>query len=241
VQTEWDVRVALAALYRLTAYHGYNDVIFTHISARVPGDEVAFLINPYGLFFHEITASSLVKIDLDGNVLSPGEHRINKAGFVIHSAIHAARPDAHFIIHLHTEYGIAVAAQAEGLLPLSQHSLVVRPRLAYHDFEGIAVNLDERERLVADLGDKSLMILRNHGTLALGPTAAQAWVGMHYLEQSCRQQVHALSAGRGGLLLAPQDAQAVVERQTRGPATVWDNAWPGYLRLLDARLPGYDS
>lgn len=239
---EWDVRVDLAALYRLAAHHGFDDAIFTHISARVPGNEPAFLINPYGLFFHEITASSLVKIDLDGNVLSPGEHRINRAGFTIHSAVHAARPDAHFVIHLHTDHGVAVSAQAEGLLPLTQHSLIVLPTLAYHDFEGIAVNLAERERIVADLGDKSLMLLRNHGTLAVGATAADAWVRMHYLERACRQQVYALSAGRGGVALAPPEAQREVARLvTNAPPGLHGTSWPGYLRLLDKHLPGYDS
>src|SRR5206468_3504413 len=193
---EWQARVDLAALYRLVALQGWDDLIYTHISARIPGPEHHFLINPYGLLYEEITASSLVKIDLEGNILQETPYFINPAGFTIHSAIHAARDDAHFVMHLHSDQGVAVAAQAEGLLPLSQHALIVLPRLAYHDYEGIALNLDERERLVADIGDKTLMLLRNHGTLAVGDTAANCWVGMYYLERACKQQVMALAGGR---------------------------------------------
>jgi ribulose-5-phosphate 4-epimerase/fuculose-1-phosphate aldolase len=240
---EWKVRVDLAALYRLAALHGWDDMIFTHISARIPGPEHHFLINPYGMLFEEITASSLVKIDLDGNILQETPYFINRAGFTIHSAIHAAREDAHFAMHLHSDQGVAVAAQKKGLLPLSQHALAVLPGLAYHDYEGIALNLDERERLVADLGPtKRLMLLRNHGTLAVGSTAAECWVGMFFLERACKQQVMALSAGRDGVLIAPQAAQDEVSRQTGGNVGMTGNlAWPGCLRLLDRRLPGYDS
>ncbi|HEX5777059.1 MAG TPA: class II aldolase/adducin family protein, partial [Caulobacteraceae bacterium] len=175
---EWKVRVELAALYRLVAMHGWDDAIFTHISARIPGPDHHFLINPYGMFFEEITASSLVKIDLEGNILQDTPYFINPAGFTIHSAIHAAREDAQFVMHLHSDQGVAVAAQAEGLLPLSQHALIVMSNIAYHDYEGIALNLDERERLVADLGaTKKLMLLKNHGTLAIGATAAECWLG----------------------------------------------------------------
>src|SRR3954465_5264174 len=212
-EEEWKLRVDLAACYRLVALYGWDDLIFTHISARIPGTDHHFLINPYGLTFDEITASSLVKIDLDGNVLQETPYFINPAGFTIHSAIHAARDDAHFVMHLHSDDGVAVAAQAEGLLPLSQHALIVLPRLAYHDYEGIALNLDERERLVADIGDKNLMLLRNHGTLAVGDTAANCWVGMYYLERSCTMQVQAMSAGRANVLMAPDASQAEVRNQ----------------------------
>ena len=205
---EWKVRVELAALYRLVAMHGWDDAIFTHISARIPGPDHHFLINPYGMFFEEITASSLVKIDLDGNILQETPYFINPAGITIHSAIHAAREDAQFVMHLHSDQGVAVAAQEEGLLPLSQHALIVAPNLAYHDYEGIALNLDERERLVADLGPtKKLMLLKNHGTLSVGATAAECWLGMFYLERACKQQVMALSAGRKHVLEAPKAAQ----------------------------------
>ncbi len=238
---EWQARLDLAALYRLVALHGWDDMIFTHLSARVPGPEQHFLINPYGMFFEEITASSLVKVDRDGNVVEDTEYGINPAGFTIHSAIHIARPDAHFIMHLHSDQGVAVAAQAAGLLPLTQHALAVLPALAYHDYEGIALNLDERERLARDLGSKTLMLLRNHGTLAVGATAAEAWLGLFFLERACRQQIMALTAGRDGVLIAPEAAQAEVRAQTlRGAVPMAARlAWPGLLRLLDRRSPGY--
>jgi ribulose-5-phosphate 4-epimerase/fuculose-1-phosphate aldolase len=192
------------------------------------------------MLFEEMTASSLVKIDLEGNILQETPYFINPAGFTIHSAIHAARDDARFVMHLHSDHGVAVAAQAAGLLPLSQHALIVLPRLAYHDYEGIALNHDERERLVADIGDKNLMLLRNHGTLAVGDTAANCWVGMYYLERACTIQVAALSAGRDGVLIAPDASQNEVRNQvSRGIGG--GLAWPGCLRKLDRELPGYDA
>lgn len=237
---EWQARVDLAALYRLVALHGWDDLIYTHISARIPGPEHHFLINPYGMLFEEITASSLVKIDLEGNILQDTPYFINPAGFTIHSAIHAAREDAKYVMHLHSDQGVAVAAQKDGLLPLSQHALIVLPRLAYHDYEGIALNLDERERLVADIGDKTLMLLRNHGTLSVGDTAAECWVGMFYLERACKQQVMALSAGRENVLFAPEASQVEVKQQVaRGIGGKL--AWPGCLRRLDREMPGYDA
>src|SRR3981189_2303585 len=210
---ESNQRVNLAACYRLVALFGWDDLVDTHISARIPGPEHHFLINPYGLLFEEITASSLVKIDLEGNVLQETPCFINPAGFTIHSAIHAAREDAHYVMHLHSDDGVAVAAQAQGLMPLSQHALIVLPRLAYHDYEGIALNHDERERLVADIGDKTLMLLRNHGTLAGGDTAADCWGGVYYLERACTMQVKALSGGAEGILIAPDASQAEVRSQ----------------------------
>ena len=237
---EWEARVELAALYRLAALHGWDDLIYTHISARIPGPEHHFLINPYGMLFEEITASSLVKIDLEGAILQETPYFINPAGFTIHSAIHAAREDAKYVMHLHSDQGVAVSAQKEGLLPLSQHALIVLPRLAYHDYEGIALNLDERERLVADIGDKTLMLLRNHGTLSVGDSAADCWIGMFYLERACKQQVMALSAGRENVLFAPEAAQAEVKSQVaRGIGGKL--AWPGCLRQLDRESPGYDA
>jgi ribulose-5-phosphate 4-epimerase/fuculose-1-phosphate aldolase len=239
-EEEWGARLELAALYRLVALHGWDDMIYTHISARLPGPDHHFLINPYGLYFDEITASSLVKIDLEGNILQETGYFINPAGFTIHSAIHAARDDARFVMHLHTDQGVAVSAQKEGLLPLSQHALIILPRLAYHDYEGIALNHDERERLVADLGDKEVLLLRNHGTLAVGKTAADCWVNMYYLERSCLQQVMALSAGREGLLIAPKAAQdEVCSQVSRGIGGAL--AWPGALRGLERNSPGYDA
>ena len=241
-EAEWRVRCDLAALYRLVALYGWDDMIYTHISARAPGPEHHFLINPYGLFFEEITASSLVKVDLDGMIVAETEYAINPAGFTIHSAIHAAREDAHYVMHLHSDAGTAVAAQKEGLLPLTQHALVVLPNLAYHQYEGIAFDLDERERLVADLGEKKSMLLRNHGTLATGETAAQCWNTMYYLERACQMQVLAYTGGRENVLFAPQEAQDTVAQQiVAAQAMTAGLAWPGCLRLLARKSPGYDA
>ncbi len=239
---EWRVRLDLAALYRLVALQGWDDLIFTHISARVPGPEHHFLINPFGVYFDEVTASSLVKVDLEGNIVMESPYGINAAGYVIHSAVHAAREQARFVIHVHTDQGVAVSAQSEGLLPLSQHALVVLPHLAYHDYEGIALNLDERQRLVSDLGDKSLMMLRNHGTLATAATAAEAWVGLWHLERACRMQVLALAAGRERVLMASEGSRAEVAKVVAGGlAGMSALPWPGLLRRLDRQSPGYDS
>lgn len=240
-QTEWNVRTDLAALYRLVASHGYDDLVFTHISARVPGPEGHFLINPYGLLFEEITASSLVKIDRDGTIVDDGDHGINNAGFVIHSAVHAAREDAQFVIHLHTDDGVAVSAQAEGLLPLNQRALFVLPTLGYHDYEGLAEDLDERERIAANLGtDRNKLLLRNHGTLALGATAGKAWLNIYSLERACTAQVRTLSAGRNGALLAPEVVQAYVRQQaSRDNSTLAALAWAALLRKLDRDSPDY--
>src|ERR1700757_2383953 len=192
---EWAVRVDLAACYRLVARFGWEDLVFTHITARVPGTPDQFLINPYGVFFDEITASSLVKIDQQGQKLEYSPFPVNPAGFVIHSAIHAARHDAKCVLHTHTLNGVAVAAQREGLLPISQHSIFVLASLGYHDFEGPALRDDEKPRLVADLGDNTSLILRNHGLLTVGETVAEAFVTMYYLETSCAIQVRAQSGG----------------------------------------------
>jgi ribulose-5-phosphate 4-epimerase/fuculose-1-phosphate aldolase len=208
---------------------------------RVPGPEHHFLINPYGLFFEEITASSLVKVDLDGNIVAPTTYYINPAGFTIHSAIHGAREDALCVIHLHTDAGVGVAAQKDGLLPISQNALLVLPNLAYHGYEGVALNLDERERLVKDLGEKKLMLLRNHGTLSVGANAGDAFVGIFFLERACAQQVAALAGGRETVLIAPDAAQQETRGQSKGLGAVSGLAWPGLKRKLDRHLPGYDS
>jgi len=239
-EEEWRVRVDLAALYRLVALYGWDDMIYTHISARLPGPDHQFLINPYGMFFEEITASSLVKIDLKGNILQETPYFINPAGFTIHSAVHENAEDAHYVMHLHSDQGVAVSAQQEGLLPLSQHALICLPTLAYHTYEGIALEADEKARLVADLGDKKMMLLRNHGTLTVGATAADCWTRMFYLERACKQQVMALSVGRENVLVAPQAAQDLVRTQvSQGVGGAL--AWPGCLRRLDRENPGYDS
>jgi ribulose-5-phosphate 4-epimerase/fuculose-1-phosphate aldolase len=236
---EWAVRCDLAALYRLVALHGWDDMVYTHISARVPGPEHHFLINPYGMFFEEITASSLVKIDLEGEIVEPTPYAVNPAGFTIHSAIHEARDDARFVLHLHTNAGVAVSAQKDGLLPLSQHALIALPFLSYHEYEGIALDLGERERLVRDLGQKHLMLLWNHGTLAVGETAADCWLGIYFLERACQMQVQALSGGRDNVRIAPVEAQETVRQQmSRGMGGKL--AWPGCLRKLDRESPGYD-
>ncbi|HKE59028.1 MAG TPA: class II aldolase/adducin family protein, partial [Pyrinomonadaceae bacterium] len=186
---EWKVRVDLAAAYRLVALYGWDDLVFTHISARVPGPEHHFLINPYGMMFEEITASSLVKVDLEGKIVMESEYQINPAGFTIHSAVHAAREDALCVVHLHTDCGIAVSAQENGLLPISQQSLFALASLAYHNYEGLALNDEEKPRLVQDLGNKTSLILRNHGLLTVGRTVADAFLSMFLLERACRIQI----------------------------------------------------
>jgi ribulose-5-phosphate 4-epimerase/fuculose-1-phosphate aldolase len=240
---EWAVRCDLAALYRVTALEEWDDLLLTHISARVPGEHEHFLINPFGLRFAEVTASSLVKVDMSGNILSAHACRINYAGFVIHSAIHRARADARFIIHLHSDDGVAIASQREGLLPLNQRAMQVIRSLSYHDYEGVAVDLAEQVRIVADLGSASTMILRNHGTLALGSSAGQAWMNIYALEKACITQIKALSAGRDGVLPAPTAAQEKLLRPV-DPAQRAENArlaWESLSRRLQAESPGFDT
>ncbi len=241
---EWRARIDLAAMYRLVALYGWDDMIFTHISHRVPGPEHHFLINPYGLFFEEMTASSLVKVDLEGNIVQETDFIVNPAGFTIHSAVHAAREDAHVVMHLHTDDGVAVSAQSEGLLPLSQTSMLVRHDLAYHDYEGVALNHDERERIVSDIGARNNLLLRNHGTLTVGGSAAECFLRMFFLERACTMQVRALSAGRDNVIVPGDDVQDVVRSQSNpeGTKTLANRlAWPGLLRRLDRELPGYDA
>ena len=193
---EWETRVDLAAAYRLVAHYGWTDMIFTHLSARVPGPEDHFLINPYGLMFDEITASNLVKVDLDGNIVMSSDYDVNPAGFCIHSAIHMARHDAKAVMHLHTDDGAAVSAMDEGLMPLTQTAMVLLPQVAYHDYEGVALDLDERERLVKDIGDKRILLLRNHGTLAAGESVSSCFMLMYLLERACSMQVRAMSSNK---------------------------------------------
>jgi ribulose-5-phosphate 4-epimerase/fuculose-1-phosphate aldolase len=239
---EWAVRVDLAACYRLVARYGWEDLVFTHISARVPGAEEHFLINPYGLFFDEITASSLVKIDLSGAKVGDSPFPVNQAGFIIHSAVHAARGDAKCVLHTHTVNGVAVATQRAGLQPISQHSMFVLASLGYHDFEGVALSEDEQPRLVRDLGDANCLILRNHGLLTVGATVADAFIHMYYLEASCAIQVRA-QAGGGELIPVPKDVleshyvrMGTMRKPGEGPGAM---AWPGLLRRLDRQDPSY--
>ena len=229
---EWQVRVDLAAAYRLVAYYGWDDLIFTHLSARVPGPEHHFLLNPYNLMFEEVTASSLIKVDTSGLPVEPTPFITNPAGFVIHSAIHMARDDARAVMHLHTPQGQAVSAHAEGLLPLTQTAMLVREDVAFHDYEGVAVDLDERERLVADLGDKGAMLLRNHGTLAVGETVGEAFIKLYFLERACQAQVMALSAGEGNVNNPPQGSPEVTAEQGKVGLKMGANllAWPALLR-----------
>lgn len=236
---EWQLRVDLAATYRLIAMYGWDDMIFTHISVRVPGPEHHFLINPYGMLFEEITASSLVKVDLEGNIVMDSPYFVNPAGFTIHSAIHMAREDAQCVLHLHTDDGVAVSAQKDGLLPISQNSLLVRSHLAYHEYEGVALNLDERQRLIADIGDKKLLMLRNHGTLAVGENCAMAFVGIYTLERACAQQVRAMT---GDLNMPPKAALDVTADQSQAlfkAGGIDLLAWPALMRKLDRLDPSY--
>ena len=239
-EPEWQTRVDLAAAYRLVALSGWDDLIFTHISARVPGAEHHFLLNPYGMMFEEVTAASLVKVDLAGNKVMESPYFVNPAGFTIHSAVHAARADALCVMHLHTDYGIAVSAQKGGLLPISQQAMLVLASLAYHQYEGLALNEDEQPRLVSDLGDKQHMILRNHGLLTVGRTAADAFLGMFLLERACKIQILAQSGG-AELVNVPDPILHLVELQVKA-VTVGQGAaltWPGLLRKLDRTDPSY--
>ena len=231
---EWQTRVDLAALYRLVALYGWDDLVFTHISARVPGEENHFLLNPYGLLFDEIKASDLVKIDLDGNIVSETEHFVNAAGFTIHSAVHGNGQHNHAVIHTHSNDGVAVSAQEHGLLPISQTAMVIRNECAYHDYEGIALNHDERERLLEDLGDKHCMILRNHGLLATGATCADAWLRLFFLERACTMQIKALSGG-SKLNIVPDNVVELVtdQGQMASEQGIGNLAWPALMRKLD--------
>jgi ribulose-5-phosphate 4-epimerase/fuculose-1-phosphate aldolase len=239
-EAEWTQRVDLAACYRLVAHFGWDDLVFTHISARVPGPEHHFLINPYGMLFDEITASSLVKVDLAGNKMIDSPYDINPAGFTIHSAVHAVREDAKCVLHLHSLNGIAVSAQREGLLPISQQSIVVLSSLAYHDYEGIALNEEEKPRLVRDLGDKNFFMLRNHGLLTVADNIPDAFLFMYVFQAACAIQVRA-QAGGGELIPIDEriiaGAKAQVKAVTRGAGGAL--AWPGLLRKLERLDPGY--
>jgi ribulose-5-phosphate 4-epimerase/fuculose-1-phosphate aldolase len=238
---EWQTRVDLAAAYRLVALFRWDDLVFTHISARVPGRDSEFLINPYGLMFEEITASSLVRIDTAGRKLDDSPFPVNPAGFTIHSAVHAARHDAQCVLHTHTLNGVAVSAHKGGVLPISQQSIFVLASLAYHDYEGVALNDGEKPRLVADLGSRLFLMLRNHGLLTLGATIADAFLNMYLFETVCTIQVRALAGSRELTTVDPriiagamQQAKAVTGGAGAGALT-----WPGLLRRLDRQNPGY--
>lgn len=237
---EWQMRVDLAACYRLIAMYGWDDLVFTHISARVPDSEDAFLINPYGLLFEEITASNLVKVNQAGEKVAASPYDINPAGFTIHSAVHEARSDAHCVIHLHTSDGVAVSTQKQGLLPISQQSLFPLSNLAYHDYEGVALNPDEKVRLVADLGDANFMILRNHGLLTCASSVADAFLFMYITQRACEVQIKAQSGGHELTMIPPQilaGIQAASTEVTKGAGG--DIAWPALLRKLHRTDPSF--
>ena len=237
---EWQIRVDLAACYRLVAAYGWSDLVYTHTSARVPGPEHHFLINPYGLMFDEITASSLVKIDQDCNKLSDSPYPVNPAGFTIHSCIHQVRDDAGCVLHTHTRAGVAVSAQKSGVLPLSQQSTLVLRSLAYHDYEGIALNADEKPRLQASLGQANHLMLRNHGLLTVGKNVADAFLRMYNFENTCRIQIDAQSGGAELIHIGPAPMAAnanAMNIATAGQGSAL--AWPALLRKLDRENPGY--
>ena len=236
---EWQLRVDLAAAYRLVALYGWDDLVFTHLSARVPGSDGHFLINPYGFMFEEITASSLVKVDINGKKVLESPYEINPAGFTIHSAVHAARDDAHCVMHTHTVNGVAISAQTEGLLPLSQQSLFVLSGLAYHDYEGVALRDDEKPRLVNDLGSNNFMILRNHGLLTCAPSIPDTFLAMYIMESACAIQLKAQSAEK--LTLVPTAVLATMREQAQEATKGLGGAlaWPGLLRKLDRLDPSF--
>lgn len=236
---EWALRVDLAACYRLVAAYGWSDLVFTHISARIPGADHQFLINPYGLMFDEITASSLVRVDQQCNVLSPTPFPVNPAGFVIHSAIHALREDAGCVLHTHSRAGVAVSAQKCGVLPISQQSTFVLGSLGYHDYEGVALRDDEKPRLQADLGSANFLVLRNHGLLVVGRGIADAFLNMYTFENTCRIQIDAQAGGElvhvNPAIL--QGIAGVMKTATAGMGAAL--AWPALLRKLDRMDPSY--
>jgi ribulose-5-phosphate 4-epimerase/fuculose-1-phosphate aldolase len=237
---EWQLRVDLAACYRLVALHGWSDLVFTHISARVPGPEHHFLINPYGLMFDEITASSLIKVDQDCNKLITSPYPVNPAGFVIHSAVHAARPDIQCVLHTHTRAGIAVSAQKNGVLPISQQSTFVLASLAYHGYEGVAFRDDEKPRLQADMGEANFLMLRNHGLLTVGKTIADAFLSMYTFENACQIQIAAQAGGGELTHVDPRIVQGVghaLKVQTGGLGGAF--VWPALIRKLDRVDPSY--
>jgi ribulose-5-phosphate 4-epimerase/fuculose-1-phosphate aldolase len=241
-EDEWRLRVDLAAAYRLIAYYGWDDLIFTHLSVRIPGPEHHFLLNPYNLMFEEVTASSLVKVDLDGNPVDPTPFITNPAGFTIHSAIHMARDDAHAVIHLHTPHGQAVSAHEEGLLPLTQTAMLIGGELAFHDYEGVATDLEERARIVEDLGQRNAMLLRNHGTLSVGETVGEAFIRIYFLERACEAQILALSAG-DRINNPPQGTPEVAAKQGATGLKMAAKllAWPALLRKAYRLDPAFAS
>lgn len=243
---EWRTRVDLAAAYRLVDLYGWSDLLGTHLSARVPETDDHFLINAYGLLFDEMTASSLVKVDRDGNELTPSEYGINPAGFTIHGAVHMAKPEIGCVMHTHTAAGLGVATQKDGLLPLTQQALSVIAHTGYHDYQGIAFDHAERESLIADLGDNNVLFLRNHGLLTVGRTVAEAWVWMYRAERACRFQLAFQQAGAAAQEIPAEVKQVTIDRNrsansASGYRPIGVKEWPALLRKLDRENPGYDA
>ncbi len=239
---EWEVRVDLAACYRLAVHYRMTDLIYTHISARVPGPEHHFLINAFGLLWDELSASTLVKVTLDGDIVDdPTGNGINRAGFVIHSAVHRARPDVACVIHTHTAAGIAVSAQENGLLPISQHAMRFWNSIGYHDYEGLALELDEQQRLVRDLGNHKAMILRNHGLLTCGASIPEAFDYMYYLERACQTQIGAMAGGATLRIPAPSVAEKTAAQFRNLPYKAKRPEWKALLRMLDKTEPSYKN
>jgi ribulose-5-phosphate 4-epimerase/fuculose-1-phosphate aldolase len=238
-EAEWNTRVDLAACYRIIAFYGWDDLVATHISARVPGENDAFLINDFGLMFDEITASSLVKVNLEGEVLAPAGGQVNPAGFTIHSAVYQVRDDVGAVIHLHTIDGMAVSTSADGLLPLTQTAMTVYGDIAYHDFEGVALDLAEREHLQDHLGLKNNMILRHHGTMSMGDSVATAFARIYQLEQACSAQVRALATRSDLATVDPAAVAKTVDPGPEGLATYGRVAWPAVRRRVDRLDPTY--
>jgi ribulose-5-phosphate 4-epimerase/fuculose-1-phosphate aldolase len=245
-EAEWEARVNLAAAFRLVDLYGWSDLLATHLSARVPDQPDCFLINPFGVMSDEMTASCLVKVDEDGNEMNESPAGVNPAGFVIHSAVHAAREDINWAIHTHTYAGTGVATQKDGILPITQHALAVIATTAYHDYEGIAFDMDERERLIADLQENNILVLRNHGLLTVGRTPGEAFMWMYRAERACRMQLAVQQAG-AELVEIPEDIRTVsLERNRKanskdGYRPIGVNEWPALLRKLDRDNPGYDQ
>lgn len=240
---EWQVRVDLAALYRLVALEGWDDFLFTHLSARVPGPEHHFLLNPLGMTFDEVTASSLLKVDTEGNKVMDSPYAVNAAGFTIHSAVHMAREDARCVMHLHTDDGVAVSAMEQGLMPITQHAMQCG-EIAYHDYEGVALDLDERERIVADLGVHNNIVLRNHGLMCCGRSIPEAWRNLYALEKSCEAQLQAMAmanaSGRPLKFVADDVAQATSDKlEARHGKDTVSRDWPTQLRRLEVLEPDY--
>ncbi len=235
---EWAVRVDLAAAYRLAALYGWDDGIATHMSVRIPGEE-AFLLNPFGLMFEEVTASNLVKIDIDGNILAPSEYAINPAGYMVHSAVHQARHDAGCVIHFHTQDGVAMSCIEQGLQPIDQMSALIADKVGYHDFEGVVLVADERERLGADLGMRNFLMLRNHGTLTVGADVAEAFSRMALFEKACAIQLKALATGLPIKKLTPEAETATSEVGAKMGGKGAQMTWAAYKRHLDRITTDY--